>query len=48
LEIYNETIRDLLENDETQKHEIKHLSHGRTIVTDAKIGIYFINYIENI
>ncbi|ORX64689.1 kinesin-domain-containing protein, partial [Anaeromyces robustus] len=37
LEIYNETIRDLLENDETQKHEIKHLSHGRTIVTDAKI-----------
>ncbi|ORY20229.1 kinesin-domain-containing protein, partial [Neocallimastix californiae] len=37
LEIYNETIRDLLEDDETQKHEIKHLSHGRTIVTDAKI-----------
>jgi kinesin family protein C1 len=37
LEIYNETIRDLLGNDETQKHEIKHLSYGRTIVTDAKI-----------
>ncbi|KAL1920084.1 uncharacterized protein VTP21DRAFT_1230 [Calcarisporiella thermophila] len=35
LEIYNETIHDLLGNgDMTKKHEIKHEKNGRTIVTD--------------
>lgn len=36
LEIYNETIRDLLQNNSNKKHEIKHnLQTNKTIVTDA-------------
>ncbi|KAJ3089684.1 hypothetical protein HK102_005762 [Quaeritorhiza haematococci] len=36
LEIYNESIRDLLGNDDgTKKHDIKHLSTTKTTVTDV-------------
>ncbi|KAJ3125213.1 kinesin-like nuclear fusion protein [Nowakowskiella sp. JEL0407] len=37
LEIYNETLRDLLDNDDNpgKKREIKHLGTGKTIVTDC-------------
>ena len=39
LEIYNETIRDLLGQGSTdKKYEIKHLN-GKTIVTEAATGI---------
>jgi len=39
LEIYNETVRDLLGNgDLSKKHEIKHNLHtGKTIVTDTTV-----------
>jgi kinesin family protein C1 len=38
LEIYNETLRDLLsESNEQKKHEIKHDSSGKTTVTDTTI-----------
>jgi kinesin family protein C1 len=42
LEIYNETIRDLLGNAaDDKKYEIKHDAlKGKTTVTDATIGIY--------
>lgn len=43
IEIYNETIRDLLGNPNNSqiKHEIKHDStKGKTTVTEANIGIF--------
>jgi kinesin family protein C1 len=40
LEIYNETLRDLLDNgNETKKLDIKHDSKNRTTVSDAINGI---------
>lgn len=39
LEIYNETIRDLLGNGEEKKHDIKH-DKGKTSVTEVNIGTY--------
>ncbi len=42
LEIYNETLRDLLdEKDVGKKMEIKHDSKNRTSVTDAITGIFY-------
>jgi kinesin family protein C1 len=43
LEIYNETIRDLLSSSASgdKKHDIKHnASTGKTAVTDITIGMY--------
>ena len=45
MEIYNETIRDLLapKNDENRKHEIKHdNATGKTSVTDVTTGTSFL------
>ncbi len=43
LEIYNETIRDLIGVfDPNKKHDIKHTGHqGKTYVTDATVGNLF-------
>ncbi len=38
LEIYNETVRDLLSRKADQKYEIKHEKNGTTSVTNLKIG----------
>ncbi|KAJ1551887.1 hypothetical protein HK096_002018 [Nowakowskiella sp. JEL0078] len=39
LEIYNETLRDLLDNDDnsSKKRDIKHLSTGKTVVTETVV-----------
>ena len=43
LEIYNETIRDLLcSSTEPKKHDIKHIN-GKTIVTNATTSKHFCN-----
>jgi kinesin family member C1 len=40
LEIYNETLRDLLgDGDQSKKHDIKHdVAKGNTYVTEANVG----------
>lgn len=45
LEIYNETLRDLLDSNEDQKrHDIKHDQQtGRTTVTDVTVGKFLFN-----
>jgi len=47
LEIYNETIRDLLDSSNSnKKHEISHLNGNGTVVSDVVIGkiCYFSNF----
>jgi kinesin family protein C1 len=41
VEIYNETVHDLLGNgDLNKKHDIKHVAGNKTIITDVKTGKY--------